>query len=454
MKSAIKAVFSMLLVLCILPLFVTCENSAGGEDGGEGTFTINLSAGISRAAYPPSDIPGGGDPLGPLLEELRLEVTFIRLDGTSIIFKYTGDGRITGKIAEGEYFLSLNVYMISDDSLYAKSFTSNVNIQRGVNNPIEVQLFYKEPVVALNIITPPSGPSYQGFPPDLTGMVVEITYGDGTISLESNPSKFDALAPGANSSGFSPIVEQGSTPQTIHIFSIYHTYNVLPSNTISINVVDLVSVNATGILHDQLEGFPYPISNLEGIKIEGYYSDSTIRAIPLLTEREENWYKTNEYYRLTDGVTTRTLIDPVSMKISYRVASNDADLPTFAQSTGDAPRTTTGTEIFAEIPFDNFIQIAGITAVNPPTKTYTASSNPWLINWMDELEDLCLVLDHFGGSSPWVDFNYAVERKMASVYAFDNFDLALSNEPSHIILKYELFSGLPGLVQVPLNVVP
>jgi len=456
MKSAIKANFSMLLITCSL-LFFACNNPEGYEKGGMGNFTIIFSEGQgtenSRASvYPPSDSPQGNpDPNAPALSGLNIKVFFIKDDGTTAkTFNFRGNQEIKGSIGVGRYAAVGVEVSLLDGTPYAQGTGGSVSIQSGSNDPIKVLLYYVEPVVMINILTPPTGPCYQGCFLDLTGMVVELSYADGTTSLESNPQKFYAYAPGANSSGPSRIVEQGITPQTIDVFY----QGSWASGTTSVNVVDLVSVNATtkGGSRDILEGFPFPF--LESIILEGVYSDSTLRVIPVQNEREENWFETNEYYRLTDGVTTRTLIDPVSMKVSYRVASNDADLPTFAQSIGDSPRTTTGTEIFAEISFDNFIQIAGIEAVNPPTKTYTASSNPWLINWMDELEDLYLVLDHFSGLGRWVSFKYAAERKMASVYNFDNFDLALSNEPSYIFLKYELFSGLPGIVQVPLNVVP
>ena len=472
MKPAVKIIFYLTLIVCSLS-FIACDNPDGGEEGGMGNFTISFDdvqkTESSRVSvYPPSDSPQGNpDPNAPALSELIVKVTFTEMgSGKAKTFNFMGDKEIKGSIATGDYLVAVEVSLL-DGSPYAVGGTvdgGNVRIQSGSNDPIRVKLIYKEPVVAVTLITLPSVPSYQGLPVNLTGTVLEFTYADGTTSLETDFShpRFTVYTPGANSSGYSPIVEQGITPQTI--FVTYMSINGTAFNaSISIDVVDLVSVNATGkgAIRDQLQGHPYP--NLDGIILEGYYSDGTIMAIPVLTDREDNWYETNEYYLQDDGVTTRTLIDQVSKIISYRVASNDADLPTFAQSIGDAPRTTTGTEIFVKIPFDNFIPIMAISAVSGlPTKTFSTSTNPMTINWADELEDLMIEIYHENTTTManiLVSFKYAAERNMVSVFGHYNWDLTHSNEPSEVTFEYNTIASFGGgayipKFTVPVNVVP
>ena len=473
MKSTIKAIFSLMLITCAL-LFITCNNTEGDEEGGMGNFTISFSGlqrteGSRASVYPPSDSPQGNtDPSAPALSELEIEVIFLRPDFTTERFNFRGDQEIKGTIAAGAYQVGVRVFYLLDRSIYAQNYgADNADIKSGSNDPIRVQLYYKEPVVSMTVITPPSGPSYQGLPVNLAGMVVELSYADGTVSLESNLAKFHADAPGANSSGFSSIVEQGISPQEI-IITYVDIGGLACAFAFDVDVVPLVTVSATGSYtasyRNQNSDMRYP--DLDGITIEGYYADSIVRIIPLQPDREFNWFETNEYYRLSDGVTPRRLVDPVSMVISYRVASNDADLPTREQSIGDAPRTTSGTEIFAEIHFDNFVTIMEIRALGQPTKTYTASTTPMTIDWIEELTEAKLIFEVHHNSAlitgynliTMDDFKYAYDRKMASIFMFDNFDLASSGRQPAIILQYFYWEDppivSPTLVTVPLNVVP
>ena len=454
MKPTIKVIFSLMLITCAL-LFIACENPDVEEEGGMGGFTISFSGvqrteGSRASVYPPSDSPQGNtDPKAPALSELNFKVTFTDIySKEEKTFNFRGDQEIKGNIATGMYFVTVEVSLLDGAPYALGGSIAGVEIKSGSNNPIRVWLDYKEPVVSMAVITPPSGPSYQGCFPDLTGMVVEFTYTDGYTSLETDFSspRFSIEAPGANSSGFSRIVEQATTPQTI-VFTYMSINGFAFSPTVNIEVVPLVNVYVTtkGAL-DMFEEVAYP--DFGNAIVEGFYSDGWYRPIPLQMLREDNWFESNSYYLNPDS-TPRTLIDKRNKIISYRVASNNADLPTFTQSIGVDPRTTVGSEIFAEIPFDNYFQIENITVLDVPVtltgKTYPPGTDPSTIDWVNELHgsNFMLTVDYVPVSR-LVDisnFTYAASRGMA--------ELTVSASFSSIRITY--FSRR---VTVPLNVVP
>ena len=139
MKPAIKTL-SLLFVLFSL-FFAACPGP--NTDKGEGTFTISLSESI-RAAYP-ANTPGHPNPGAPTLDELRFDVTFTEVGSSRTqTFSFNGNEEIKGSIAAGDYTVSVDIFLLADDSLYAQgtAVDNPVTIKSGSNNPsIKVQLY-------------------------------------------------------------------------------------------------------------------------------------------------------------------------------------------------------------------------------------------------------------------------------------------------------------------------
>ena len=126
------------LTACFLVL-ASCSLPLQGENQGEmASFTVSLGgAPTSRQAadYPP-DYPEGDHPGHPKMNDLRIEVKFLR--GTTLIASFDG---ISGTIAAGTYTVEVEVWVISPSELYATGTEHSVTLIAGINNPIIVNVW-------------------------------------------------------------------------------------------------------------------------------------------------------------------------------------------------------------------------------------------------------------------------------------------------------------------------
>ena len=122
----IAAVFSFIIVLS------TCSNPFESKE--QGTFTINLGSGGGRAAsYPPAGSPGATTG-APAIAELKHIVTFSPLSGGSAkTFTASGSATISGSIDPGDYKITMEAYLLSDGSLYARGVAVDNPVT--INNP-------------------------------------------------------------------------------------------------------------------------------------------------------------------------------------------------------------------------------------------------------------------------------------------------------------------------------
>ena len=133
MKLSIKIlayiVFLLSFVICCL-LFCVCSHPySSGEEGDDGTFVINLG-GSSRVAWPPTD-PAS-------ISELRYVVNFS--SNGSVVKSFTAERTtiIQGSIAIGTYDVTIQIFLIADNSLFsegeAMTPSNPVKINSGPNS--------------------------------------------------------------------------------------------------------------------------------------------------------------------------------------------------------------------------------------------------------------------------------------------------------------------------------
>ena len=205
-KSRYKHYSSLIFTSYLLPLaffflfissFLFLASCPGpGTYSEEGTFTINFGSSTGRAAYPPNIPPGANDdPAAPVIDDLRFEVLFTGLNGSkNETFTFIGNVPLRNTVTVGEYNITLKVYLLADDSLYAEGIAIHnpITIVSGPNPDIDVQMHSAGPggnpsaptglrplpIVNMVVTKNPENNSYEGLPVDLSGLEVLITYVD------------------------------------------------------------------------------------------------------------------------------------------------------------------------------------------------------------------------------------------------------------------------------------
>ena len=207
-RSRFKPIFCLFFFIFSL-FFLSCPGPVAEPE--EGTFTISFGTSIGRVAYPPNVPPGNNDdPTAPVIDDLRFEVIFAGLNGTrDETFEFIGDVPLRNSVAIGVYNITMNVYLLEDDSLYAEgaAIYNPVTIVSGPNPDIPVQMHSavegseanpsgnggtppgnggnpSEPVglgqvMMLEVIKAPESISYEGLPVVLTGMEILIYFHEG-----------------------------------------------------------------------------------------------------------------------------------------------------------------------------------------------------------------------------------------------------------------------------------
>ena len=398
-----------------------------------GTFTISFGGGQARAVYPPNIPPGNSsaDPLAPTLSELRFVVTFTELGGAVLDpITFEGTESLQGSVPVGIYNITMDVYLLADDSLYAtgSAIGNPVTIAKGPNPAIMFQLAQAplssgKDIIIMTLLSPPTAPSYQGLPPDLTGFSMQVTYNDGSTGVITDVSLFHGLALDVNGNT-SRIVEQSIPSQTINIHPVSSSSGAFVSAAVTVVPIIIPGgLQVTGIVSRQY--YPEDLPDFKGFTMEANYADGSKRVIPMTLEREQVWLY-NQYYREDGTSNPRELIAPgygiVSNEISYRVASNDVPIPTLAQALGDAPRDPahpTGTEIFMTFPFDTFWSVMGlsVTGLGGPPGPYTNGTAVASYNWIDELKNAGITLEVTYSSGP-PSFTPAPIRKTITMNEF------------------------------------
>ena len=135
-KTLVDSFVNMALVL-FLTVFALSGCSSPHSGGEEGTFTIDLSGGNSRAVnYPPSSPED--------IAKLRFVVKFTPYGANSALAERTftaeGTDKIQGTIASGTYTVTMQILLRADGSLFAEGEAANnpVTINPGPNPTIEI----------------------------------------------------------------------------------------------------------------------------------------------------------------------------------------------------------------------------------------------------------------------------------------------------------------------------
>jgi len=131
----------LLFIICYLLFILAACSEPSAKEPGVGYFTINLNTSENtRAVYPPTNT-----------SDLRLVAKF-RNTSSGAVKTYTSDGNgsIQGKIDLGNYIVTMDVSLISDESSYARGIA--------YDNPIEIgsgQNHIKAYVYDVNNAAPP-----------------------------------------------------------------------------------------------------------------------------------------------------------------------------------------------------------------------------------------------------------------------------------------------------------
>ena len=389
--------YSVLIVFLCSLLLLTCSDSH--SDAEMGTFTFNFGNDISRAVYPPID--GDGNPVSgaPDLRELRYFIRFSSPDGPRFDFTFDGLGPHRGRVPVGTYTVSVRIAVMPGGTPYAygEAVNNPVIISGGSNAPIRVQLADEagRPVIGILLINPPTATSFQGFAPDLNGMIIRVVYADGSWEDIDDDFFFPYFLD-------RPVIEQDILPETFRV-GINTGSGILWIYIDVNNVVGILpgSIGYTGTLlkQDYFEDDFYP--DFTGITMHAQYDDGQVRTIPFYPIREINWFASNDYYLYPDG-SPRRLIDPgPPRQISYRIASGDVPPPDPQQSIGVDPRGAyPGTELFIEIPFTNWFPVSGISCVGAITKIYTIGTLASEVNWIRDFFDSGMILSASYSGTP------------------------------------------------------
>jgi hypothetical protein len=128
-QLALLAGTLMILAACLSPY-----SGPEGEGGDIATFTINLGGATGRfVSYPPTN-PGD-------IAQLRYVVRFISTGTVIREFNVSGSSIIQGEVPIGTYVVTLDIFRISDGSLFAVGEgvdNPNVQVKQGHNN-IQIQ---------------------------------------------------------------------------------------------------------------------------------------------------------------------------------------------------------------------------------------------------------------------------------------------------------------------------
>jgi len=139
MKIGFKKILRLATVFSFIVLATTqiaCSNPFASEEEEQGTFTIsvgsnNVKANNSRAAAYPPNI-AGSNPGNPAIKDLKFVVKFTPLkNGTAKTFTATGSSEFKGNIDIGHYKVTMDIYTVSDNLIYARGVAEY--------NPVEIK---------------------------------------------------------------------------------------------------------------------------------------------------------------------------------------------------------------------------------------------------------------------------------------------------------------------------
>ena len=180
MKSFIR---NVVLVVFSFIVLVTCQNPfASNEKEEEGNFVITIGSNdSSRSALYPPNIPGvsGTPPDGaPELKNLKFSVTFTPIpSGTPTTIEKQGSLDIKGKLAQGNYVVTMEVKWGADPYAKGCAIDNPVKINSG-NNTVKVWVFSVDDAEMPLISEKPQGAAY-AVNSTATALKVTATVDDG-----------------------------------------------------------------------------------------------------------------------------------------------------------------------------------------------------------------------------------------------------------------------------------
>ena len=175
-----------------------------------------------------------------------------------------------------------------NNDLVAEGYTIR-NIRAGNNGLIEIEMFeiYAEdsdsgpippppplpPPISITVLNAPTGPSREGMPPNLEGLIAQVLFADGTLQVINDTRQF-ATVPGIMHA------EMGFTNVPVHIF-FPHSHLVLSGPVIIPTVIPIVIPNGYHITGTTQPQYGDRMPNFAGLVAEAHYTDGVTMRLPL-----------------------------------------------------------------------------------------------------------------------------------------------------------------------------
>jgi hypothetical protein len=240
-RNALIAIFSFIVLTTAL---VACSNPFATDEEEKATFTISIGtnsvkANNSRAvAYPP----------GPSeIANLKFVVKFTPLaGGTAVTFTATGNSEFSGNVKTGQYKVTMEVYTVSDNLIYARGVADENPIEiKATGNFIHVDAYNEANAYPPVIKVKPKDAAYHvGATADDLTVQADTPEDGGTLEYQWYENTADNITSGtaitgATSTSYTPsTVTSGTTYYYVKITNNHGTPTSIFTMPVSVYVGD------------------------------------------------------------------------------------------------------------------------------------------------------------------------------------------------------------------------
>jgi len=348
-----------IMLLGLVLVFFACNIlHTGEEDKAMGSITISIGSGNARGIW--DTWPDGNLSDGVAPSMLTHLITVIPNGGDPLSRVIEGNGSVSFNLPVGH--CTIVVEGMGPDNVVYSFGSRTVDIVRGVNPPAPISMGPRKMTKSITVLKNPTNPSYQGCAPDLTGIVVEIGYDDGTSSITTDTTKFSTIPERC---------EEWLPPEASELdrrFTLYYRGArcafVLPE------VVGLIFVNAVGA------GDCYEDNLFAGIALEGDYLSSTGQRL----RRPISFFTTNDAW---------INIDKNTKMLEYTVANNTKPSPLQPQGA-----------ITIALLYTDYYQVDKVEYISGNVTPFTAETAPLQDSvWLMALNDVKLLVIYYSEPS-------------------------------------------------------
>jgi len=236
---------TILLVFSVIVMALTmCSDPFAPEEKETGEFTIRVNANNSRAvAYPPSTAD---------IAALKFVFHFTPLSGSSGTAKdipIEGKSTTKGKVDAGHYTVTMDVYALSDNSLYARGVADNnpVEIKAGSAITINIDAFNAASAAPPVINAQPEGATYyEGETAAALTVAADLPSDGGTLKYQwysnaTNSNSGGNAIPGETSASYIPPTAANSYYYAMVINEKGGSQTSMPSKAAMVTVTGLGS---------------------------------------------------------------------------------------------------------------------------------------------------------------------------------------------------------------------